>query len=59
MNDDDLDRRDDLHRGDADGDRPAVIAYDPYFPSARMPSEDVRIAPYDPHFPQDGASDFE
>ncbi|WP_156917455.1 hypothetical protein [Salinarimonas rosea] len=58
MNDDDLDRRDDF-RADADGERPAVVAYDPYFPASRTASEDARIAPYDPHFPQDGASDFE
>ncbi|GGK18497.1 hypothetical protein [Salinarimonas ramus] len=59
MNDDDLDRRDDRARAPADGERPAVVAYDPYFPAARPPADDARPTAYDPYFPQDGASEFD
>ncbi len=59
MNDDELERRGETIRTGGDRDeRPAVVAYDPYFP-ARAVSDEPRVVAYDPHFPKDGASDFE
>ena len=58
MNDDDLDRRDGATSRDGD-ERPAIVAYDPYFPVARPEAEDRRALRFDPHFASDGSSDFE
>lgn len=59
MNDDELDRREETSRGDANADRPAVVAYDPYFPSRASAREDDALVPFDPYFSSDGASDFD
>jgi hypothetical protein len=59
MNDDETDRRDDRAHGETDAERPAVVAYDPYFPAARGTSESDRSVPFDPYFASDGSSDFE
>lgn len=58
MNDDDPDRRDDTAGRDAD-ERPAIVAYDPYFPSARRADDEQRAHRFDPHFASDGSSDFD
>lgn len=58
MNDDDRDRHDESASRDAD-ERPAIVAYDPYFPTARRDGEPAPTHRFDPHFPSDGASDFD
>jgi hypothetical protein len=58
MNDDEHDRRDDATGREAD-ERPAIVAYDPYFPATRREADEPRAHRFDPHFSSDGSSDFD
>lgn len=58
MNDEERDRRDDAAARDVD-ERPAIVAYDPYFPTARREPDEARACRFDPHFSSDGSSDFD
>ncbi|WP_349371366.1 hypothetical protein [Salinarimonas sp.] len=59
MNDDETDRRDDRARAETESERPAVVAYDPYFPASRGVGDGDRLVPFDPYFSSDGSSDFD
>lgn len=60
MNDDDIERGAIVDASaPSDADRPAVVAFDPFFPAPRAARETSSAERYDPHFPTDGASAFD